>query len=718
MISATNKAGGEANELKLNYSPSFVGLSRVVMNAVDLSGVENVSVNFKHYLDNFDGSHTIGIATSSDGSTWNTAWSQTYNASGYFTISETITTPDFGKDNVKFCLFYEGDNYNINSWFFDNFEILTQNNLDLKMVSIDIPNIVGTGTLDINFTVQNLGATTIESFKINASNNNEDNEAFTFDTDLAPFEKAQFSFAAPFDTNIPGTYNLKIDIMEVNGTSDDESNNEMTKKLNVAMGQTQKIPMIEHFSSSTCQPCVNVNNNVAQLTENNPGKYTYTKYTVDWPGIGDPYYTEEVGTRVGYYAVATVPMLFLDGENKGASGITQEVIDQQYGSPAYANIRGAFNVDGNTINITVDFMAYANMDNVRAYISVNEKTTTGNTGSNGETEFHHVMMKMFEDGEGNTLNIKAGKYQRLSFTYDMSSTNVEDMNDLEVSLWLQDYESQVIYNSHFAYEYAEHCYPVQNHEMTEDGNNLIATWDAPIQGTPTGYNVYHNGELVMENTMEMSYSIANDGNIHIVEVVALYGDNSSVGTISSNMEEEEEITPCDAPTNLNTTVEQDAEGFDYNFKVTMSWSNVDYAQQYKLYLDGELLETVSGTSFVKGFDEEGEHHFSVATVCEDGESEQSEKFEFEIKGVSVDELENNFVIYPNPAKDKIKLSAVSCQLSAARVYNYLGILVEEISVGTRHATSVEINVSDYNPGIYFINIQTENGNLIKKFIKN
>ena len=43
------------------------------------------------------------------------------------------------------------------------------------------------------------------------------------------------------------------------------------------------------------------------------------------------------------------------------------------------------------------------------------------------------------------------------------------------------------------------------------------------------------------------------------------------------------------------------------------------------------------------------------------------------------------------------------------------MLVEEIEV---NANEVEINTSGYNSGVYFINIETENGNVTKKFIKN
>ena len=72
------------------------------------------------------------------------------------------------------------------------------------------------------------------------------------------------------------------------------------------------------------------------------------------------------------------------------------------------------------------------------------------------------------------------------------------------------------------------------------------------------------------------------------------------------------------------------------------------------------------------------------------------------------------MIYPNPAKDFVKLSAIGGQLSAVRIYNCLGMMVEEIEV---NANEIEINTSDYSSGIYFIHIQTENGNITKKIIK-
>ena len=92
--------------------------------------------------------------------------------------------------------------------------------------------------------------------------------------------------------------------------------------------------------------------------------------------------------------------------------------------------------------------------------------------------------------------------------------------------------------------------------------------------------------------------------------------------------------------------------------------------------------------------------------------EASLNFTLEV-GVGAEETAiNDIIIYPNPAKDVVKVSAVNGQRSTVKVYNYLGILVEEIELD---AEEIELDVSDYNPGIYFFNI---NGEAVKIIIEN
>ena len=143
-------------------------------------------------------------------------------------------------------------------------------------------------------------------------------------------------------------------------------------------------------------------------------------------------------------------------------------------------------------------------------------------------------MKMLPNASGNTLTINAGEYERLEFDVDLSSTHVEETNDLEVAVWLQQYNTKDVYNSHFLYEYTTHPYPVENLLLSANGNTVTATWEAPAAGSPTGYNVMVNGELVVENQPALTYTftpIENDYNI--VEVCAVYeGEKTSVKAVS------------------------------------------------------------------------------------------------------------------------------------------------------------------------------------------
>ena len=629
-ISLTDRAGGECNELMLYFDPGFNDVSYFATKSKSLKDVESVAVSFKHYLDNFSGSSKIGIATSSDnGKTWNVAWSKTYSQTGNYLVNEVVSTPDMGKSNVKFALFFEGNSYNLYSWHFDDIEIFVQKDLDLRIASIDIPEIIEAGETEVKFTVQNIGKETINSFTVEYTDITDSycgtTVPQTFETELAPFEKKQFTLKNTFILN-PGDYTLPMTITEVNdGNDNDVTDNYLSKKFAVTMGSTQRIPMIEHFSSSTCGPCKDVNVNMNTLTANNPGKYTYVKYPLSFPYPGDPYNTEDAKVRTTYYGVTSAPHLFLDGSNQGFGAIKAQNFEAQYNVPAYVNIKGAFDVDYDSIRIVADFMSYVNINNVRAFASVNEKTTTKNVSENGETEFHHISLTMPDNAEGRIVNIKAGEYYRMECTLNISETFMEDIGDLEVALWLQNYETKEIYNSRFAYEYTSHCYPVQNLKLNVKGNERNVTWNAPEKGNPIGYNVYVNNELVLEKTNELSYSTTSNDKLFFVEVVALYeNDKTSVGVA-------------------------------------------------KKYAYGDNVD---------------------------------EQHEIQCK------------VYPNPVNDRLYIKTQTLtQTLTIEIYDVYG-RVQNLRNSETQKLRNSIDVSSLKSGIYFVKINTEKGNIVKRIIKN
>ena len=636
-IAKSDNAGGTPNELDLFWDPIFEGTSRMVMTPLDLTNVPAIAISFKHYLDYYpyyEGTCTIGIATSSDnGATWNDGWRQEYDRTDRYVVDEIIKTDDMGKANVLVCLYFEGSTNDINSWQFDDILIFSQETNDAELTSVDVPSNLGNGYNNVTFTVRNLGTSTIESFE--AKYQVEGSVNFiseTFETNIETFASEQFTFKKA-NLFSEGDVTLNVEVTSVNGEDDDfNDNNINSKDIFVGMSTVQKIPMIEHFSSSTCFPCVFTNKDMDTLTQNNAGRFTYVKYPMNGPAPGDPYYISDCNTRRTYYGVNNVPTLFLDGTTKFTNAISQEKMDISYNTPSFFDIRGSFTLNDNTITVIADFMPYINIKNLKAYVTVNEKTTTKNIGNNGETEFHHILMKMLGSPSGTKLDFEAGTYQRLEFSYDMSSTNVEELDDLEVAIWIQNPTTKEVLNSRFAYEYTEHVYPAQNVNITITGNDpkAVVSWEAPSQGTPDGYNIIIDGKLIKENiegltfTDESSVWNVYDGLRHIIEVVAVYeGGRRSVSAI------------------------------------------------------GKINDMVN-----------------------------------------IDEFKENQIacnIYPNPVEDELTI-ATEANVEEIAIYDIYGRTMRQQVNKTTGQQVVE--VANLETGIYFINIKTDKGNIVRRFIKN
>ena len=623
-INSTNNAGGDPNELYFKSSPIVTAGIQLVMGSADLTGVEALGLSFKHNLSNAQLSSTIGIATSSDnGTTWNTGWSKTYSeaaSSGQYNINETIKTSDLGKSNVLFCLFYEGNTYNFNKWFFDDISIFPlSDDIDLQLSSIEVNNTIQAGNIEIGFIASNISGNEVSSFEASYEIEGYDIITETFNTTIAPNQKQNVKFSKSVEL-FPGTHEIKVNILNVNGEEDANiDNNSMTKEIRTFMKTIERTPMIEHFSSSTCINCIPVDTTLLKLTYNNEGRYTYVKYPWNYPGLGDKYYLEDCSVRGQYYGVSGVPSITFDGTTTTKQP-KQSNFDERYNIPSYMDIIGAFNVEGNTINVTADIISYIDMPNVRVFATVNEKTTVENKVEGSLPEFHHVLMNMLSGAEGIEADFEVGQYQRYEFTLDMTTTNMEEINDLEVAVWIQNYESKEIHNSRFLQEYTAHFYPVQNLNVKDK----TISWNAPEQGNPTGYNVYVNDKLVADNIAETycTFNSAKDKNI--IEVFALYNEKSSVGV--------------------------------------------------SLFSETETNDTTS-----------------------------------------IVENTTSLNIYPNPANDRIFIEAET-EIEDVVLYDIYG-RVQNLRNSETQKLRNSIDVSSLKSGIYFVKINTEKGNIVKRIIK-
>ena len=730
-INASNYAGGSPNEALLYWNPQFNGTSRLVTPAIDLTGVSSVVVNFKHTLDNYQGSHQLGVATSSDdGATWNVGWSQSYGSSNSWEVFKEISTADMGHENVRFCIYYTGDAYNMNYWFFDDFKIYKLENLDGRMMAVNVPEVSygqEAGNLvpevSVGFTMMNFGSTPISS--VEATYEIEGFEPVTqvFTTPITSLNTKNFTFLEK-KSLLPGAYNLTITIDKVNGENDAfADNNTMQKTFYVSMASEDKIPMIEHFSSSTCGPCVSVNTQMNTFCNNNAGRFTYTKYQMNWPQPGDPYYTEEGGVRRTYYDVNGVPSMFLDGKS---ASVNQSNFDQEAAKPACFDVAGSFTVEGNVVHVMADIASYVDIP-ARVYVSVNEKITYNNVGSNGETSFHHIFMKMLPDGEGTAINFVAGETQHLEFTQNMSGTYVEEMSDLEVSIWVQNYATKEVYNSRFAYEYTDiHPYSVENLNLSEtDGNTYVASWDAPAQGTPVGYNVYVNNELVAENITATTYSFEGQPEqYYVVGVVALYGgEKTSVKNIATVLHDQGLLAAGSNEIVLdvdNASAELTLENGNYGSENPIEIVSIEevnpIGESYLVITPShELPYTLSfGEEFTfqlaPSYYPEAK---SVANTIVKVESNDGVvEFLVTIDGelLSVTQLSTTPKLYPNPASTEVRIEANNT-IESVKVYNMMGALVETIPAS---GNMINVTLSQYRNGVYFFNIYQNDGTVSKQ----
>ncbi len=597
--SATAKAGGTAPEARLAYV-SGTDTTHFISPVIDLTGYSAVVFSFKHFLDDFSGSgYTIGVATRSGGSSlWNDVWST--NPAGDIgpeTKDLVISNADVGASDFEISIYLAGNTYNFDYWYIDDIMLFAPDNNDAALESINLSSYLAPGNVDIKCTFKNFGLTNITSLDLNYQTDN--GSVITENVsglNLTTTQTLDHTFATPWNATF-GDYNLKVWLSNINGTGNDDNQNNDTLNLimHIATQEVSRMPLYEEFTSSTCSPCANFNSNyfTTSFLDNNAGKFSIIKYQMNWPTPGDPYYTDERGTRRAFYDVSGVPTLLLDA-TEGTYFNTSELqtaLDNASLIPAFFSISANTQIFGNMIYIDGEIIPYINASNFTVHTVVVEKTTTENTGNNGETEFHYVMMKMLPDANGTAFNFTAGTPVTISESFDMGSTNVEEMGDLAVVIFIQDNETKDIFQSVWA---------------TQD----LAAIFTPADGEQ---NVFIDYPVIIN----FSDSIRKIDNSEITDT-----DIASFCHLSDTNVDIPFTATIDT-TKTKITINPD-NNFNPNTVITVS-------------IDANTIENSNGVSFIGG-----SINFTTGT-------------ETNTKDIKL----NDIKVFPNPASDFLKVSGVT-----------------------------------------------------------
>ncbi|RYZ48292.1 MAG: Omp28-related outer membrane protein [Sphingobacteriales bacterium] len=214
----------------------------------------------------------------------------------------------------------------------------------------------------------------------------------------------------------------------------------------------QRMVLYEEFSGENCAPCAATNPGLWTLltTGTNPSRVMLIKYQVPIPTAGPIYYqnTVDPGARRTYYGVSSAPNARMDGLVSPGAGnghpgyLTQAFVDAATAINAPFNISVTNSVSGTNLTSTVNVSAVAGYTGttVKLRAALVETLIYDNPpGTNGETDFHHVVRKMYPSADGQAIPNTWTTGQ--TGTYTVTGTipsYVDRTHELFVVVWIQD----------------------------------------------------------------------------------------------------------------------------------------------------------------------------------------------------------------------------------------------------------------------------------------
>jgi hypothetical protein len=320
--------------------------------------------------------------------------------------------------------------------------------------------------------------------------------------------------------------------------------------------QSQRMVLVEEATNASCPPCAAMNPDFHALLEANSDKVVSIMYQVWWPGF-DPMYednTQDVDARVPYYTDITgAPTAVIDGSvptNSVAgfngpwpgapAGFSQELIDDAWAIPASFDIEIDYTATPEGVNI--DATATCTQDvsgNLTMIIAIIEKEIIWDSspGTNGETEFYHVMKKMLPSATGLSLanSYSVGETIMTSQSWNDLST-VYNPDELAVVAFIQNVDTKEVLQA----------------VMADDAVfSPFYTLDAATVSTV-------NLDPLCEPEVNPTVEIRNNGSEELTSVDINYDINGTTGTVNwtgslgfweSEMVELGDITFSDGPDN-------------------------------------------------------------------------------------------------------------------------------------------------------------------------
>ncbi|MEN8957647.1 MAG: hypothetical protein ABF258_06465, partial [Flavobacteriales bacterium] len=307
----------------------------------------------------------------------------------------------------------------------------------------------------INGIIENRGDSSVDFFDINYRvNSGTTLNATITGVNIPSGTRANFLHPVGWNPTVLGTYTIEVWTSNINSNPDgNTSNDTITFSVRVVDTLIPRKTLLELFTSSTnpLDFAINRQFDSSIVPRLFPESYTIIKYPQNFPGPGDPYSTVKSVARRNFYNINWIPRMEIDGQwDDNTYDVTSNLIYSFQTIPSLISIDILnFSVTGSVANINAEIKPWENLSgNLKYHVVVTEKKTTQNIGTNGETEFYHTMIDILTSINGTSLtSLNKGVTTTVNLSSLLDTTNIEELNDLKVVVFVQDSITKEIFQS-------------------------------------------------------------------------------------------------------------------------------------------------------------------------------------------------------------------------------------------------------------------------------
>jgi thiol-disulfide isomerase/thioredoxin len=533
-----------------------------------------------------------------------------------------------------------------------------------ELMSLDIGKYLAVGDNIIKGRFSNQGTNNITAIDINWQEDGGSVNAYELTgIDVAKYGEYDFTHDIPFNISTAQiTKDLKVWLSDPNGITDENPDNDTIeiKDIFILSQAVKRRTLIEHYTNAGCSPCASQNPVLEALSNegNNPDKIAHIAYHTSGPGY-DPMNIfnadyDQGSARADYYGITGVPTAIVAGKSYEGSpvGITQSMIDAEY------NILGEFKV--------VPEITFSNDS-----LFVDIELTSLKSQSTGTLKTFVVLVEDMEYTSPPGTN--GEKSFPDAMRYMLSGVDGEDIG-LPVADAVVDFSCKMPFHEEIGKEIQMIVF-IQNtaskevlmaYQINEDFVPPIATFEPA--NNESGYNA--------DKTLSISFN----------EDIRLITDETIVD-----------------PDTLVYLRIDDFDGDDVPFASTINDNKI------------ELIPT-------ENLESDKEYYYGYKAYIEDVNDQLAEEKYVKfvagwLTGIDLTEA-FKYKVYPNPASEWINLEMNLTSRSdiKIRVYNELGQLIKIIDKGfmAEGNQNIEVDMSRFSNGLYFINLSVNNKVRTKK----